>query len=115
MLNGNSVFENKVNPGDVISLFSGNGVIWYTTDGSDPAVYDPVAGISAMARMYLSPVIITGSAHFKARVLLNGTWSALSEQNFIVPADFKDIKITEVHYHPVNHNEVPTQSSNSLS
>ena len=36
----------------------------------------------------------------------NGTWSALSEQNFIVPADFKDIKITEVHYHPVNHNEV---------
>ena len=107
LLNGNSVFENKVNPGDVMSLSSGNGVIWYTTDGSDPAVYDPVTGISAMARMYLSPVIITGSAHFKARVLLNGTWSALSEQNFIVPADLKDIKITEVHYHPANHNEVP--------
>ncbi len=34
LLNGNSVFENKVNPGDVMSLSSGNGIIWYTTDGS---------------------------------------------------------------------------------
>jgi len=106
LLNGNSVFENKINPGDVMSLSSGNGIIWYTTDGSDPAVFDPVSGISSLAKMYINSVIITGSAHFKARILYNGVWSALSEQNFIVPDNYKDIKITEVHYHPVNQNEV---------
>ena len=46
------------------------GVIWYTTDGSDPAVFDPVTGISSIAKMYISPITITESAHFKARVLL---------------------------------------------
>ncbi len=39
---------------------------------ADPAVFDPVTGISALAKMYINPVIITGSAHFKARVLYNG-------------------------------------------
>ena len=56
--------------------------------------------------MYINPVIITGSAHFKARIMYNGVWSPLSEQNFVVPDNNKDIKITEVHYHPSNQNEV---------
>ena len=105
-LNGNPVFQNKVKPGDILSLSSGNGNIWYTTDGSDPAVYKPLAGISPSAKMYLSPIIITESAHLKARTFYNGTWSALSELSLMVAADFKDLKITEIHYHPVNQNKM---------
>ena len=106
LLNGNQIFNNKVNPGDVLAISSGNGNIWYTTDGSDPAVYEPATGISPSAKMYLKPVTITESAHFKARTLNNGTWSALSELHLIIPADFKDLKITEIHYHPKNQNEI---------
>jgi hypothetical protein len=105
-LNGNPVFQNKVKSGDILSLFSGNGNIWYTTDGSDPAVYKPSAGISPSAKMYFSPIIITESTHLKTRTFYNGTWSALSELSLIVAADFKDLKITEIHYHPVNRNEL---------
>jgi hypothetical protein len=105
-LNGNRVFQNKVKPGDILSLSSGSGNIWYTTDGSDPAVYKPSAGISPSAKMYFSPIIITESAHLKTRTFYNGIWSALSELSLIVAADFKDLKITEIHYHPVNQNEM---------
>ncbi len=105
-LNGNPVFQNKVKSGDILSLFSGNGNIWYTTDGSDPAVFKPLAGISPSAKMYFSPIIITESTHLKTRTFYNGTWSALSELSLIVAADFKDLKITEIHYHPVNQNEM---------
>jgi hypothetical protein len=100
------MFQNKVKPGDILTLSSGNGNIWYTTDGSDPAVYDPVAGISSSVKMYLNPITITESVHLKARTLFNGAWSVLSEQHFIITADYKDIKITEIHYHPLNQNEI---------
>jgi hypothetical protein len=30
----------------------------------------------------------------------------VSELNLIVPEDFSDLKITEIHYHPVNQNEI---------
>lgn len=105
-LNGNSVFQSKVKPGDILTLSSGNGNIWFTTDGSDPAVYKPVAGISPSSVMYLSPIIINESIHIKARTYYNGAWSALSEMHFTVPADLFNVKITEIHYHPVNQNKI---------
>jgi hypothetical protein len=105
-LNGIPIIQNRVKTGDILTLSSGNGNIWYTTDGSDPAVYNPVTGISSSAKMYLSPVTITESAHLKARTFNNGTWSALNELQIIVPADLGDLKITEIHYHPVNQNEI---------
>ena len=106
LINGSQLFQNNVNPGVVMSFSSGNGIVWYTTVGSDPAVYDPVTGISPSAKMYINPITINESVHFKARLLSNGTWSALSEQQFTIQVDYRDIKITEVHYHPVNQNEI---------
>ena len=105
-LNGKPMTQNKVKPGDILTMSSGNGNIWYTIDGSDPAVYNPATGISSFAKMYISPLVIAESAHVKARTIYNGTWSALSELYVIVPADFSDLKITEIHYHPINQNEV---------
>jgi hypothetical protein len=105
-LNGNPVFQNKVKPGDILALSSGNGNIWYTTDGGDPAVYNSVTGISSSAQMYLSPITINESTHLKARTFYNGTWSALSELSLLVTGDFSDLKITEIHYHPVNQNGI---------
>lgn len=105
-LNGNPLFQNKIKPGDILEMSSVKGNIWFTTDGSDPAVYNPVAGISPSAKLYLTPVTINESTHLKARTFYNGTWSALSELSLLVTADFSDLKITEIHYHPVNQNGI---------
>jgi hypothetical protein len=56
--------------------------------------------------MYLSPITINESTHLKARTFYNGTWSALSELSLLVTGDFSDLKITEIHYHPVNQNGI---------
>jgi hypothetical protein len=53
------------------------------------------------AKLYSQPITINESSHFKARTFYNGEWSALTDRFFIIPADFYDIKITEIHYHPL--------------
>jgi hypothetical protein len=54
---------------------------YYTTDGSDPRVYGTGA-ISAHAQAYDSPLPLRSSVVVKARVLKQGTWSALTEASF---------------------------------
>ncbi len=58
-------------------------------------------GSSPGSKIYSQPVTLNESARFKARTFYNGEWSALTERFFIVPEDFYDIKITEIHYHPL--------------
>jgi hypothetical protein len=53
-------------------------------------------------------LVLNESCHFKARTLQNGEWSATTEQFFILPENFHDLKITEIHYHPLN--EVNTEN-----
>ena len=105
LVNNYSIMINNVNPGDILTMTAKAGNIWYTTDGSDPAIYNPYITIAPSAKMYLGKIILTGSSHIKARTFSNGEWSALNEQYFVFPADFDDIKITEIHYHPTNQNE----------
>ena len=63
----------------------------------------PSAGhISPVAKMYSDPVTINESVYIKARTFFNGEWSAQREQYIMIPEDFFDLKVTEVHYHPVD-------------
>jgi hypothetical protein len=55
---------------------------------------------------YSKAVVLNGSCHIKARTLYNNEWSATSEQFFIVPEDYYDLKITEIHYHPVDEKDM---------
>ena len=84
------------------------GIIYYTTDGSDPR--DPDAGgnlISPSAVPYTTPPVFTGSALLRARVLNGMEWSALNEACFLAGAlaDSSTLALSELMYNPPGPSE----------
>lgn len=78
-----------------------NGVIWYTTDGTDPRVpYDTTGQRSPSAQMYSGPITIDRTTTVKARALDGQTWSALMEIVLTVGSSRPDVRLTELHYNP---------------
>ncbi|MFP6877189.1 MAG: lamin tail domain-containing protein [Roseibacillus sp.] len=57
--------------------------------------------ISATAITYTTPATINGTTLIKARTLRNGTWSALTEFEFLNGPDAPALRITEIMYNPV--------------
>ncbi len=102
MINGNTLINNKISVNDKLTMSSSEGEIYYTTDGSDPVVWETVPAISSHALKYSEQIPLKKSSHFKARCYSDGIWSATAEEYFIIPEDFRDIKVTEVHYHPLD-------------
>ncbi|MEL6843691.1 MAG: lamin tail domain-containing protein, partial [Bacteroidota bacterium] len=77
------------------------GIIYYTTDGSDPRAYG--GGINSSAKQYLAPISFQEEVtNIRARVLLNGEWSASCPARFYQPQDFSALHINEIHYHPAD-------------
>lgn len=108
--------DNKIVKGDVLSMTSAEGVIYYTTNGQDPAKWEQqddqsersmAAGdqlnssITNGAQMYSGPISLTTTACIKARTYSNGSWSAMMSGSFIFADDYEDIKVTEIHYNPL--------------
>ncbi len=58
-------------------------------------------GVSPEAIAYSSPITLNHSAHIKARTLSDTTWSAMNEAILSVPDDIYNLKVTEIHYHPL--------------
>lgn len=82
------------------------GEMWYTLDGSDPRQIG--GGINSAALLYDgNPLVISGETVVKARVLIDGRWSALNEAAFsaALTGDVTKLRITELHYHPVDAEE----------
>jgi hypothetical protein len=76
-----------------------DGVIYYTTDGSDPR--QKVSGaVNPQARVYETPLLITTTTQFRARALKGDTWSALNEITFEVETPEPTLSITEIMYNP---------------
>ena len=67
--------------GDDLSI-NGNGTIYYTTDRSDPR--ELYGGVSASAEVYTGSFPLNEAVNIKARVLSNGTWSALTDATFVL-------------------------------
>jgi len=67
---------------------------------------NPTSTISSSAIRYNDPVTLDGSVHINARTYYNGEWSATTDQYLILPENYHDIKITEIHYHPVNYGTI---------
>jgi len=57
--------------------------------------------LSAGAVEYTAPLQLTQSTYVKARNYQNNEWSALREVIFSVPSEIYNLKITEIHYHPL--------------
>lgn len=77
------------------------GTILYTIDGSDPRVAG--GDVAPGALTFEGPIIISDDTLVRARVLLDGEWSALNEAQFLgssVSADGQTLRLTEVHYNP---------------
>jgi hypothetical protein len=78
------------------------GVIYYTTDGSDPRL--PGGGLNPAAVAYAGPVNLAGSTQVQARVFFDapGTandWSPLVDKTFVAPGSFP-LRIVELNYNP---------------
>lgn len=101
--------DGVVSAGTNISITASQGIIYYTIDGNDPRqleLVDSVGSISASAVEYTEALEINHTTQIKTRALNNGQWSALNEISLVVPNDLDYLKITEIHYHPLDGEDV---------
>lgn len=94
----------QIAPGFNLTLASPStreGLIFYTTDGSDPRLAGTGA-VAPAAAIYRTPLVLTGPTQIKARLFSAGTWSALNEAIFYTEAETAcSLQITEIMYNPL--------------
>ncbi|MBN1780323.1 lamin tail domain-containing protein [bacterium] len=100
-INGEQTTDNLIQQGDVLTMTSANGTIYYTTDGTDPSQSATGTSISESAAAYTGPLTLNKNAYVKARALNGNTWSAQNAMLYTILRDIHDLKITEIHYHPL--------------
>ncbi len=93
-LNNKPITDDHIVVGDKISMTSSTGIIYYSINGSDPILGNGTA--------YASPLTLSESTTLKARTLSGNQWSALTDKSFFISNDFQNLKITEIHYHPLD-------------
>src|SRR5690606_31733863 len=75
------------------------GVVYYTTDGSDPRT--PTSGDPApTAQVYTEPLVLTTTTRLAARTWVDGTWSPLHEVTCDKQGEQGRVVISEIMYHP---------------
>lgn len=94
-----SMYGGLVSQGYQLTLSHSNpsGIMYYTTDGTDPRLVGGV--VSSNAISYTAPFVINNSMRLKTRVFSAGNWSALVEADFVVPGTIQ-LLATELMYHP---------------
>jgi len=94
-----------MNLGDSLTIEASAGVIYVTTDGSDPRSYG--GGLPDPGDMYTGALILNENTSVKARVYdsVLGEWSALNEAAYCVDLG-SNIRVTEIMYNPAP----PTQA-----
>jgi hypothetical protein len=102
LVNGSPIDQKLVSKGDILEMATHQGAIYYTLDGTSPENWtEPGSDV----RLYNGEIEITKSIHVIARAFHNGKWSSVTDQKLVIPADYKDLKITEIHYHPLNSDQ----------
>lgn len=74
------------------------GVIYFTTDGSDPRASG--GAVAPTAQRYATPVVLTTTTTVQARLLQGDVWSALATERFADQAEAPDLVLTEIMYNP---------------
>lgn len=74
------------------------GLIYFTTDGSDPRL--PGGALNPAAQSFSTAIEITGPTLVRARVLNGTNWSAIVEGLLSPPQDLSKLQLTEIMYNP---------------
>lgn len=95
--------------GNKIKLSNPNkpdGTIIYTIDGNDPRAIGGAPSIKSIDGGDEFEITITQSIILKARVFDGVKWSALHEVFLNINADLNNLKVTEIHYHPLDNGSI---------
>lgn len=98
-----------VNSGQKIKLsnpHNPNGTIIYTTNGVDPRAIGGAISPSGKDGGDEIEIVVQNPTIIKARILNGNNWSALHEIVINVMADLSNLKITEIHYHPLDNGSI---------
>ncbi|MBN1560288.1 lamin tail domain-containing protein [candidate division KSB1 bacterium] len=66
--------------------------------------------VSPNAILYEAPLVCTASTHIKARALSGSELSALNELMLVLPSDLYNVRLTEIHYHPLAQDTIENRS-----
>jgi hypothetical protein len=81
---------------------SAKGTILYSVDGQDPRAIGGSVASSARDGGDEVDITVAATTVIKARVQDGTAWSALHQIILFVGNEIKDLKITEIHYHPLD-------------
>lgn len=96
-----------VSPGFKLTLSAPQGIIYYTTNGTDPRM--PITGLPSPAALaYGGPITVNDLLMVRTRVLNGPEWSALNEATFVVGTPL--LLVSELQYHPAD----PTAAERAL-
>jgi hypothetical protein len=99
----------QIPPGYMLKLRNPNGTsgsIKYTTNGQDPRNIGGTVGSSALDGGDETEITLNSTTTIKARILNGTTWSALHELVLYTGEITDKVKITEIHYHPLDADTV---------
>jgi hypothetical protein len=85
-INGLAITKDTIQKGDKLTMTASAGKIYYTVDQTDPVKWSATGSGSttASAKMYTTTILPDQSLQIKARVVSNGVWSALVDQNLVL-------------------------------
>lgn len=94
-----SVSGGRVPVGFPLAMSNLSGIIYFTTDGSDPRVAFSGA-VAASAQTYTNPVSLSQTVTIRARSRVGVSWSALTEATFTAGSLGIPLRISEIMYNP---------------
>lgn len=75
-----------------------NGIIYFTTDGSDPRASG--GNVAPSAQAYAGPIPLSSQTTVHARVKNGTNWSGRTSAVFYTPQDLSQLAVTEIMYNP---------------
>jgi len=97
-INGQTIANDTIVKGSILSMSATSGITYYTTDGNDPVNWQTngIGSVSNLAKKYSGTIVLNNNTRISARALYGSNWSALSERMLIVK-DITDIGNPEKH------------------
>ena len=104
--NGTDLVGTEANLGvnTIVNVENSNsaGTIYYTTDGTDPRLVGGDVASSATVVSDGESITIDRSMKIQARIKDGANWSSLIDLGITVNDNFEHLKVTEVHYNPLD-------------
>ncbi len=90
----------------LISKNGQTGQLAITFDGTDPRETGGQINSTALTPSSDTNISISSSLIIKSRILNDNEWSPLNEMEVYYPENFDGLKITEIHYNPLNKDTI---------